>query len=375
MRKSTTRLEHLSVALWLATLFASLPIDESVAQAPFAPSNTWQDQCVRAVTHIADFSVGPTGLNSLEELAAWALDEFGSEEAAAKWMEYQIRQISIRAIELLRPAVDAGHLPSASYMLSYWKGDSDYPGLPSPIDRETMSAALFEAGFPLASRPIPTDAYDRGFFGKHELPPPPSVKRRLRADPRRSVQVDPLYTSHAEAAEFRSSYVEAHRWSAIRGNTSSWKALESAYRQIAEKWGGGVEYRIEQYAWLELTKRLWTMGDEHNVPAMRQADLAKNLQSEEDLTRASELAARYVRVMWPRRIELEKTGDICRLQPQFASNPDPYANVQSMIRTLEVPPPPADALPTDTRMKVTVPPQRHRYGSGVPIGASLYDSY
>lgn len=63
-------------------------------------------------------------------------------------------------------------------------------------------------------------------------------------------------------------------------------------------------------------------------------------RGESEISRARELGKRYVKALWPRRIKRNQPEEVCRLQPQFASDPAPYSNLQPVLRVLELPKPP-----------------------------------
>lgn len=348
-KKKSIRQQRL--ALCLLALLVLLPTGESAAEISGGAPNQWQDRCISAVNSMAE----DAPLMSLYRTTfreAWSAPPASREDYQKKLDRLQ-QQITENWVNTLRPAVEAGHLPSIHYLLDF---RTEGKGLLDLDDRETLTTALYEAGFPLASKPIPNDARSRGFFGNHKLPPTPyPAKRELTAMQSERFQereqryrgveeFEGEYITHADSAKLRSAYIEALRWSAVRGNSASWSLLESTYGMIADDWGGGVEYRIEQYAWLEFTKRLWggPPGDEYNVPAMEQEDLGESFENSLDLARARELANEYMEVLWPRRIEGDATKGFCALQPQFASDPAPYADEPPLLRVLAMPTPPAD---------------------------------
>ncbi len=316
---------------------ASLPMDEPVAGVSFAPSNRWQNSCIRAEEGIEAPTYGPPLLNKMRWRLRWG-----------------------KATKLLRSGVDAGHLPSIHYLLSFPDRGLEEAGLPSIDDREALTKALFEAGFPLASKPGTEDAFTGGFQGNHDHPPrPPVFSKRMseeqRAELMRHFHVrDAYYRSrgeyitHAESAELRRAYIESKRWSAARGDTSSWRELVQAYGWIADSFGGGVEFRIEQYALSELLKKLDGHEPQYNAHALTQEHLTYMYLSESEVSRARELGKRYVKALWPRRIKRDQPEEVCRLQPQFASDPAPYSNPPPVLRMLEMPKPPKDPKPRST---------------------------
>ncbi len=365
----------LTFALWDRPAFA---------QMPFAPTNPWQEKCVRAFDETRDLGLWPDGVDSWDEGIAWGVQEYGSEEAFGRAVQTNQRKSAQRKLSLLRPAADAGHLPSMYRMLSYFRGSAELKdelrGLPSDVERESWARLLYERGFPLASKPTPPGAYDQGFNGNHTPPPSEEFLRKLkkRALPRiRDRLAHEVYTSHEEAASLRAAHIDALRWSAARGNTASWERLERAYEQVARKFGGDIEYLIERYALLEITQRLWTLGDESNVPRKHQEELAETIAAQGQLERAQDLARRYVRELWPRRIQTRKDGDVCRLQPQFKNDRDPYRDQLAILSELEPPIPPALRPPPKPRRRIdpVVPAHmRVRSDCGRPyaIGADCY---
>jgi hypothetical protein len=335
------------------------------AQAKFAPSNGAQERCIRAFDETLELPEGPAEIDSWDDFIEWGTKKYGSQEAFGRAMEARQHEHIAETVDLLRPAADAGHLPSMYLMLTYFRGESvptDLAGLPTPAEREAWPLRLYDAGFPLASQPTPAGAYDNGFHGHHKPPPSEEFLRKLKpqALPRiRERLAREVYTSHEEAAKLRRAYVEALKWGAARGNTSRWESLESAYDQIVARFGGGIEYQVERYALLELTKRRWLLGEEFNVPKDDQEELAVKLAAEGRLEAAKALARRYVETLWPRRIETRSSQDKCRLRPQFAGEVDPYSGEREVLTKLETPVPPALRPPPKARRIVTpIPPGR-----------------
>lgn len=316
---------------------ATPPMDQPVAGVSFAPPNRWQDPCIRAMDGIEASTYGPSWLNKMRWRLRWG-----------------------KALKLLRSGADAGHLPSIHYLLSFPDRGLEEVGLPGLDDREVLTRALFEAGFPLASKPGTEDAFTGGFQGNHEHPPrPPVFSERMseeqRAKFKKHLDVEEAYyrsrgdyITHAESAELRRAYIESKHWSAARGDTSSWWELEQAYGWIADSFGGGVEFRIEQYALSELLKKLDGHEPQYNAHALTQEHLTYMYLSEPEVSRARELGKRYVKDLWPRRIKRDQPEEVCRLQPQFVSDSAPYANLQPVLRVLELPKPPKDPKPPST---------------------------
>lgn len=292
------------------------------AQATFAGTNPHQKRCLEAFA-TPEESFVPDDVGSYEELHEWGAREYGSVEAFQSEMERRQREDAARQIKLLAPGIEAGHLPSQYLRAQYWPAERGTPGALTVPEKERAFLQLMEAGFPLAARHLWVGSKDRGFNPEYS----PGYASNLDWPPEK--QPPHLQAILRKAALEREEFFRVARWGAVRGNMPQWNVLASFYSVSAEEWGGGAAHRIEAYAWYELEKRSWSekswnVDNKYNIPAKRQRELEETLEEGRERHAAKELAERYMRVLWPRRIVLAEWRDICRLRPQFGSDPDPY---------------------------------------------------
>lgn len=316
------------------------------AQAPFAPPNPHQAACIRAFDGQPES--GPMAglkqrenIQSMEDLVAWGVEEFGSREAFVQAMEEGKADHAKWMAGLLRPAADAGHLPSQYSLASYFPRTFDIPGVYTREEKNAIYQGLVAAGFPLASGLLWVEHKDNGFWPKfhpHRSPAylipydqqKPEVLEKLRA-----------------AAKDRLEFFRLARLGATRGDATQWDILAAMYLKSGTmRLTKGDPYeryqrahRIEAYAWYELEKQLWhernpSDGLEYdhdrglyNVPASKQAEVDSHFADEHERSEALARAETYMRVIWPRRIKIDDWSDRCRLLPQYAKDGDPYGPV------------------------------------------------